>query len=275
MLHTVNIVCKILDGAVVSGTQTLNERMILFMHTLTGVDVRATTEAMKIHAVYREIGNSELQVLYTMHTNWHGRRWHKHVIAAEEEANSCREMMHDMQHMEYFIDHKNRWQEEQSSREMHQLFITREGEEADKTARLLNVYESDTEDEDCDTETAYPRPCMDLMKTLPDEKGVSLHSQPVSFPGSALTKYKYCKHGRQKSICKTCGGSGLCEHSRQKSKCKDCGRGYCKHGRQKSHCKDCGTGQCEHNLRKARCKDCGTKYCQHGRSVSRCKDCKM
>ena len=31
-----------------------------------------------------------------------------------------------------------------------------------------------------------------------------------------------CEHGRQKSRCKECGGSGLCEHGRQKSQCKEC-----------------------------------------------------
>ena len=32
----------------------------------------------------------------------------------------------------------------------------------------------------------------------------------------------HCEHGRQRSQCKDCGGSGLCEHGRQRSKCKDC-----------------------------------------------------
>ena len=31
-----------------------------------------------------------------------------------------------------------------------------------------------------------------------------------------------CKHGRRRSGCKDCGGSGLCEHGRQRSKCKEC-----------------------------------------------------
>ena len=50
-----------------------------------------------------------------------------------------------------------------------------------------------------------------------------------------------CEHGRVKSRCKECGGSGICEHGRQKSRCKECGRsGLCEHGRQKSRCKECG-----------------------------------
>ena len=32
----------------------------------------------------------------------------------------------------------------------------------------------------------------------------------------------HCEHGRPRSQCKDCGGSGLCKHSRQHSKCKDC-----------------------------------------------------
>ena len=48
-----------------------------------------------------------------------------------------------------------------------------------------------------------------------------------------------CEHGRQRSQCKECGGSGLCEHSRIQSQCKG-GSGVCKHGRQRSQCKECG-----------------------------------
>ncbi len=50
-----------------------------------------------------------------------------------------------------------------------------------------------------------------------------------------------CEHGRQKSECKDCGGSGICEHGRQRSQCKDCGgSGICEHGQIRSKCKDCG-----------------------------------
>jgi hypothetical protein len=34
---------------------------------------------------------------------------------------------------------------------------------------------------------------------------------------------KKCEHGRQKSQCKDCRGSGICEHNRQKRLCRDCG----------------------------------------------------
>jgi len=34
---------------------------------------------------------------------------------------------------------------------------------------------------------------------------------------------KKCEHGRQKSQCKDCHGSGICEHHRERRLCKDCG----------------------------------------------------
>lgn len=34
---------------------------------------------------------------------------------------------------------------------------------------------------------------------------------------------KKCPHGRQKYLCKDCGGTGICEHGRQKAWCRDCG----------------------------------------------------
>lgn len=41
-----------------------------------------------------------------------------------------------------------------------------------------------------------------------------------------------CEHGRQKSYCKECGGSGICEHGRLRYRCKGCvGSGICEHGR--------------------------------------------
>jgi hypothetical protein len=46
-----------------------------------------------------------------------------------------------------------------------------------------------------------------------------------------------CEHGRSKSRCKECGGSGLCEHGRRKYRCKECGgSGICEHGRRKYDC---------------------------------------
>jgi hypothetical protein len=41
--------------------------------------------------------------------------------------------------------------------------------------------------------------------------------------GQGKRVVKKCEHGRQKSQCKDCKGSGICEHNRQKRVCKDCG----------------------------------------------------
>jgi hypothetical protein len=67
-----------------------------------------------------------------------------------------------------------------------------------------------------------------------------------------------CEHGRQRSLCKDCGGSGVCEHGRRRDQCKDCGgSSFCEHGRRRSTCKDCGGGSmCEHGRERRRCKDC-------------------
>ena len=43
-----------------------------------------------------------------------------------------------------------------------------------------------------------------------------------------------CPHGRQRSICKECGGSGICIHGKIKRLCKECGgSALCLHNRQK------------------------------------------
>ena len=85
-----------------------------------------------------------------------------------------------------------------------------------------------------------------------------------------------CEHGRQKSRCKECGGSGICEHGRQKYECKECGgSGICEHGRQKYRCKECGgSAICEHGRLKYSCKECGgSGICEHGRQKRYCKEC--
>ena len=85
-----------------------------------------------------------------------------------------------------------------------------------------------------------------------------------------------CPHGRQKSKCKECGGSGICEHERRKSTCKECGgSGICKHERRKSQCKECGGSSfCKHERQKSRCKECGgSGICEHERQKSQCKEC--
>ena len=49
-----------------------------------------------------------------------------------------------------------------------------------------------------------------------------------------------CSHGRVKSQCKECGGSGFCEHGRRRTQCADCGGGgLCKHNKQRSRCRWC------------------------------------
>ena len=85
-----------------------------------------------------------------------------------------------------------------------------------------------------------------------------------------------CPHGRQRSKCKECGGSGICEHGRVRYSCKDCGgSGICEHGRHRSQCKECGGGSiCEHGRRRSQCKDCGgASICEHGRRRCYCKEC--
>ena len=68
-----------------------------------------------------------------------------------------------------------------------------------------------------------------------------------------------CPHGRQRSKCKECGGSGLCEHGRQRSKCKECGgASICEHGRRRDYCKECGgSAICVHGRQRYSCKECG------------------
>ena len=77
-----------------------------------------------------------------------------------------------------------------------------------------------------------------------------------------------CKHGRQGSRCKDCGGCQICENSKQRLHCKDCGGSQvCEHNKIKPQCKDCGGGGIfEHGRQRSQCKDCGGgRICEHGR----------
>ena len=85
-----------------------------------------------------------------------------------------------------------------------------------------------------------------------------------------------CPHGRQRYICKDCGGGSICEHGRVRSQCKECGgSGICEHGRLRYSCKECGgSSLCEHGRRRSKCKECGgSGLCEHGRRRSDCKEC--
>ena len=87
---------------------------------------------------------------------------------------------------------------------------------------------------------------------------------------------KRCKHNKEPSKCKVCGGSQICEHNRERSKCKECGGSQiCEHNRVRSLCKPCGGSQfCEHNRVRSQCKDCGgASICEHNRIRSKCKEC--
>ena len=91
---------------------------------------------------------------------------------------------------------------------------------------------------------------------------------------------KRCEHGRDRSQCKDCGGSGICEHGRRRYVCKECGgKGICEHGRKRTQCKECGGGSiCKHGQYRWACKDCGgngksKSICEHGRPRTTCKAC--
>ena len=88
-------------------------------------------------------------------------------------------------------------------------------------------------------------------------------------------KYK-CEHGREKSSCIECGGSGICIHKKRKTQCKKCGGcSICIHNKQKSICKECGGSSiCIHNKQKSKCIVCGgNQICIHDKQKSQCKEC--
>jgi hypothetical protein len=67
-----------------------------------------------------------------------------------------------------------------------------------------------------------------------------------------------CPHGKQKCLCKQCGGVSICKHGRERNTCKECGgSSICEHGRRRPICKECG----------------GASICEHGRQKSQCKEC--
>jgi hypothetical protein len=110
-------------------------------------------------------------------------------------------------------------------------------------------------------------------KRAPPTKGPCEHGVK---PRSKCKVCSACPHGRQRSVCKECGGGSICEHGRQRYACKDCGgSGICEHGRERRRCKECGgSAFCEHGRQRYQCKECGGKgICEHGRRRSNCKEC--
>ena len=89
-------------------------------------------------------------------------------------------------------------------------------------------------------------------------------------------KPRQCKHKRQMSQCKECGGASICQHARVRSQRKECrGASICQHQRRRSQCKECGGGSiCQHQRIRNKCKECGGgSFCLHERRRSRCKEC--
>ncbi len=135
-------------------------------------------------------------------------------------------------------------------------------------------------------------------RTLPEEgdgmdEGTASRKRgaPSTSHGSGRKQAK-CEHGRQRSRCTDCGGSGICPHGREKRQCKACGgsgiyphgknkckecggSAICPHWRIKSTCKECGGGSiCPHGRHKRQCKECGgSRICPHGRRKPTCKEC--
>ena len=112
------------------------------------------------------------------------------------------------------------------------------------------------------------------------EEALHLSGHPTGLPSfrgvTSSAAMSPCPHGRQKSRCKECSGSGICQHRRLRSRCKECGGGsICEHGKERSRCKPCGGGSiCHHGRERSQCKACGgSSICEHGRQRVRCKEC--
>ena len=105
-----------------------------------------------------------------------------------------------------------------------------------------------------------PAALADTVKGSDEEEAVPDEASHRGTPArKQLTVGSTCEHGRQRSLCKDCGGSGICEHRRRRSQCKDCGGGsICQHGKVRNLCKDCGGSSiCEHGRQRSMCKECG------------------
>ena len=71
-----------------------------------------------------------------------------------------------------------------------------------------------------------------------------------------------CVHGRQRSRCKDCGGSGICEHGRERRQCKDCGgSGICAIDYE---CGVCNTGPPAPELSRCECNPLFIRGFKHG-----------
>ncbi len=91
-----------------------------------------------------------------------------------------------------------------------------------------------------------------------------------------IRKIKKCPHGKQKHVCKYCGGNSLCKHNRQKHTCIECrGASVCEHRRLRYSCKDCGGNSfCEHNRLRTSCRECrGGGRCKHNIIRATCRIC--
>ena len=162
---------------------------------------------------------------------------------------------------------------------------------------LYELIEDLTKPKETVKESPKPAVASDADKTVFDDSNkISYNWRCSHGKDKALCKecggWRICTHGKFKPYCKECGGSQICPHRRNKHRCKDCKGSQicphnrviysckdcmgCTHGRLKKYCKECkGSAICEHNRVKYTCKDCGGKgICQHGKNKRYCKDCK-
>lgn len=47
------------------------------------------------------------------------------------------------------------------------------------------------------------------------------------------------KHGKQRQVCRDCGGNRKSKHGQLLQYCKECGSAYCEHGKRRNRCKEC------------------------------------
>lgn len=145
MATRIQVVYFLADGRAATVVLPVTEGMQAFLGRITGTIFRDCANISKIYAACREHGPG-FQILKTMHTRADGNRWKKKLMTDEENSlHNVQSVMNHLMRMEYAIRDNDTWKHPQKQMDMQQLFLTTEDAAEEGAARLLQLYESDTE----------------------------------------------------------------------------------------------------------------------------------
>jgi hypothetical protein len=158
MCSHVDFVCFPSKTEIGVSTMPVDKSLFEFLSLLTNTVEKSFQQGSRVHLACSENNEGGLGIVHTRHAHGEKTRWRKHVLSPETAGSDfVRNMMKNVQHLEYRILDLVEWQRNPVVSTRLQVYLTTDDAQENMLGNLLAVYDSDTESEGEETPQQPPR----------------------------------------------------------------------------------------------------------------------